>query len=240
MISAARFLRGKRRFSSAHNSTICQKSNCLRSRDAFDEDLLPRASGSAKEGVDKGGECLHCDYMKRFFPLAQLAAGSWQFSVRKQCGPSLFPSRHSPLAAGYSARGACSAFTLIELLVVVAIIAILAGLTLSTLGYINRKGAESRARGEVAALAAAIDSYKLEFGMYPSNQAGLYRELVGTGTVNSNKVLFEPPPQMATNNKFVDPWGEDYVYSTNATYNIGFYDLYSRAGGTNTNNWIRN
>ena len=36
--------------------------------------------------------------------------------------------------------------SLIELLVVVAIIAILAGLTLSTLGYVNRKGAESRAR----------------------------------------------------------------------------------------------
>jgi len=133
-----------------------------------------------------------------------------------------------------------TAFTLIELLVVVAIIAILAGLTLSTLGYVNRKGAESRARAEVAALAAAIDSYNVEFCMFPSNQTVLLRELVGTGTVNSNKVLFEPTPQMATNNKLIDPWGEDYVYLTNATYNVGFYDLYSKAGGTNTNNWIRN
>lgn len=152
----------------------------------------------------------------------------------------MFPmNRHSPP----DTRRTEPAFTLIELLVVVAIIAILAGLTLSTLGYVNRKGAESRARAEVAALAAAIDSYKVEFGIYPSNQTVLFRELVGTGTVNSNKVLFEPAPQMATNNKFIDPWGMDYVYRTNATFNVGFFDLLSYAGNSNSansNNWIRN
>jgi general secretion pathway protein G len=134
-------------------------------------------------------------------------------------------------------------FTLIELLVVIAIIAILAGLTLSTLGYVNKKGAESRARAEVAALSAAIDSYKLEFGIYPTNVTVLYKELVGQGTVNSNKVFFEPTPQMATNSMFVDPWGMNYAYETNAKYNTGFFDLWSYAGNSNSansNNWIRN
>jgi len=136
-------------------------------------------------------------------------------------------------------------FTLIELLVVIAIIAILAGLTLSTMGYVNRKGAESRARAEVAALSAAIDSYKLDFGGYPASQTNLYRELTGQGTVNTNKVYFEPTPGMATNNKFVDPWGEDYQYTsgTSATVNVGFFDLWSTAGNaaaTNAPNWIRN
>jgi type II secretion system protein G len=139
-----------------------------------------------------------------------------------------------------------SGFTLIELLIVIAIIAILAGLTLSTLGYVNRKGAESRARAEVAALSAAIESYKIDFGAYPAHQTNLFKELVGAGTVNSNKVYFEPTPRIAssmTNGPFIDPWGMEYQYSTNATVNVGFFDLWSYAGNsnsTNSNNWIRN
>lgn len=134
-------------------------------------------------------------------------------------------------------------FTLIELLVVVAIIAILAGLTLSTMGYVNRKAAESRARAEVAALSTAIDSYKLDFGGYPASQTDLFRELTGQGPVNTNKVYFQPTPGMATNNKFVDPWGMDYQYTTNPTVNVGFFDLWSTAGNAaaaNAPNWIRN
>jgi prepilin-type N-terminal cleavage/methylation domain-containing protein len=135
-----------------------------------------------------------------------------------------------------------AAFTLIELLVVIAIIAILAGLALSTLGYVNKKGAESRAQSEVAALSAAIESYKLDFGAYPSNSAVLYRELTasgGSGAVNTNKVYFEPQPGMTTNTAtgpFVDPWGTTYGYSNFTTY----FELWSTAGGANTNNWIRN
>lgn len=134
-------------------------------------------------------------------------------------------------------------FTLIELLVVVAIIAILAGLTLATLGYVNRKGAESRARAEVAALSAAIDAYRLDFGAYPATN-NLFRELTGQGTINTNKIYFEPTPGITGTNagvvSFMDPWGSPYVYSTNPTVNVGFFDLYSSAGTTNTNSWIRN
>ena len=134
------------------------------------------------------------------------------------------------------------AFTLIELLVVIAIIAILAGLTLAILGNVNRKGAEARARSEVAALAAAIDSYRAEFGSYPASNS-LYRELTGQGTNNTNKVLFEVTGGIATNNQFVDPWGAPYNYTTNPTYNVGFFDLWtSNNAPTNTNRaaWIWN
>lgn len=127
------------------------------------------------------------------------------------------------------------AFTLIELLVVVAIIAILAALSLSTLGYVNRKGAESRARAEVSALSAAIEAFKLDRGFYPTNVNSLYTNLCPTNT--NAKVYFEPTPGMATNNKFVDPWGEDYRYTNYTSY----FELISIAGSaTNTNNWIRN
>jgi type II secretory pathway pseudopilin PulG len=134
--------------------------------------------------------------------------------------------------------------------VVVAVIAILAGLTLSMLGYVNKKGAESRAQSEVAALSVAIESYKLDFGSYPASQTNLYRELMGTatnaGSVNTNKVYFEPTPSMVTNmvtGPFLDPWGSEYQYRTGvqATNNVGFFDLWtSNNAPKDPANWIRN
>lgn len=61
------------------------------------------------------------------------------------------------------------AFTLIELLVVIAIILVLAGLTLSTIGYVQKKGARARAESEIAAMSAALESYKADNGIYPRN-----------------------------------------------------------------------
>lgn len=144
-------------------------------------------------------------------------------------------------AGGRLSRG----FTLIELMVVVAIIAVLAGLTLGTLGYVNRKGAESRARSEVATIAAAIDNYKLEFGSFPSNNAtALFKELTGQGTVNKTRVFIEPTPGLVTNTvngPFIDPWGTAYNYRNPGTNNVGFFDLWSTAGGaSDQSQWIRN
>jgi type II secretory pathway pseudopilin PulG len=66
-----------------------------------------------------------------------------------------------------STFGAGGAFTLIELLVVIAIIIVLAGLVLSTVGYVQKKGARSRAETEIAAMSAACESYKADNGVYP-------------------------------------------------------------------------
>jgi len=62
-----------------------------------------------------------------------------------------------------------TAFTIIELLVVMAIIIILAGLFLSTVGYVQNKGARSRAEAEIAAISAALESYKADNGTYPTD-----------------------------------------------------------------------
>ncbi len=59
-----------------------------------------------------------------------------------------------------------SAFTIIELLVVISIIIILAGLILSTVGYVQEKGAHSRTEAEIAAMSAALESYKADNGVY--------------------------------------------------------------------------
>jgi len=134
-------------------------------------------------------------------------------------------------------------FSLIELMVVIVVIAILAAIGIPTMGYVNRKGAESRAQTEVAALSAAIDSYKLDFGSYPAS-TNLFRELTGQGTVNNSKVYIEPSRSMFTNNQFVDPWGIQYRYANPGTRNVGFFDLWSEAGtssaATNMPKWIKN
>jgi type II secretory pathway pseudopilin PulG len=61
-----------------------------------------------------------------------------------------------------------AAFTLIELIVVTAVIIILTGLVLSTVGYVQKKGARARAETEIAAMSAACESYKADNGVYPN------------------------------------------------------------------------
>ena len=170
--------------------------------------------------------------MSRSFPLAKFSVFGRQFSVLSRSGFLVFPARHTPLATRHARRA--GAFTLIELLVVVAIIAILAGLTLATLGYVNKRGAESRARSEVAALSAAVESFKLDTGTYPSNAASLYTNLCPPTA--GAKVYFEPTPGMATNDQFIDPWGSAYQYSNYTTY----FELFTTNNSPNSNNWIRN
>jgi len=158
------------------------------------------------------------------------------------------------------------AFTLIELLVVMAIIAILAGLVLSTAGFVQKKGATSRAEAEIAALSAALESYKADMGDYPpgtnantgsnpgTNNAFLRAALAPTAS-NSlnplNKVYFEFPAGMgnnkanpsATNQPVLDPFGSGYGYQypgDPARNGTNFFDIWSTAGTTNTNAWIKN
>jgi type II secretion system protein G len=150
-------------------------------------------------------------------------------------------------------------FTLLELLVVIAIIAILAGLILSTAGYIQKKGAMSRAEAEIAALSAALESYKADNGDYPTGTNGSPSSTAAPSSGNaflidnlmppSGKVYFEFSKGMTNTNRYViDPFGEQYgyYYQTNSSNTAGimngagFYDLWSRSGSTNTNVWIKN
>ncbi|MDB6146931.1 MAG: bacterial ral secretion pathway protein g signature [Spartobacteria bacterium] len=63
------------------------------------------------------------------------------------------------------------AFTILELLIVISIIIVLAGLTLATMGYVQKKGARSRAETEIAAISTALESYKADNGVYPTDPA---------------------------------------------------------------------
>ena len=157
------------------------------------------------------------------------------------------------------------AFTLIEILVVIGIIAILASLVLAAAKSVQNKGKRSRAEGEIAAIAAALESYKADNGDYPTNtdtyanpvnNTNLVIALMPTtngifATGNKGKVYFEFKANLLANGGtpskygYTDPFGKVYGYyyngssSNNGTNN---YDLWSTAGDTNgnTNTWIKN
>jgi prepilin-type N-terminal cleavage/methylation domain-containing protein len=73
--------------------------------------------------------------------------------------------------SGAGRKRRCTGFTLIELVVVIAIIVILVGLVLSTVGYVQKNAARSRAGTEIAAMSAACESYKADNGVYPRSGA---------------------------------------------------------------------
>src|SRR5947208_15358176 len=89
---------------------------------------------------------------------------------------SSFVIRHPSFSPG-------SAFTLIELIVVTAVIIILTGLVLSTVGYVQKKGARARAETEIAAISAACESYKADNGIYPTD-ASTTEQLNSTTSFN--------------------------------------------------------
>ncbi len=159
-----------------------------------------------------------------------------------------------------------AAFTVVELLVVMTIIIILAGLILATSGYVQKKGARARAEAEIAAMSAALESYKADNGVYPTAVAvtanhALYQALSGdgndatggstasTGTqgssgknymyLKSSMVSPNPPNASAV---LRDPYGSPYNYLTPPGSVNPTFDLWSTGGTTNgdPNQWIKN
>lgn len=80
-------------------------------------------------------------------------------------------------------------FTLIELVVVVGIIIVLSGLVLSTVGYARKKGARARAETEIAAMSAACENYKADYGTYVRGPAAAMTVGNTTIPVNATDVL---------------------------------------------------
>jgi type II secretory pathway pseudopilin PulG len=177
--------------------------------------------------------------------------------------PSSFVIRTS----SFRAEGAV---TIVELLVVIMIILILAGLILSISSYVQNKGARARAETEIAAMSAALESYKADNGIYPAytNATGqghaLYQALTGDGddaiagtkastgsasSANKSYMALKPnmqkpnPPDSTT--RVVDPWGFDYNYISPGTNNPTF-DLWSRGppvaspSPTPQTQWVKN
>jgi prepilin-type N-terminal cleavage/methylation domain-containing protein len=103
------------------------------------------------------------------------------------------PPRRRTAKAGHSSFLRQRAFTLLEVLVVITIMIILAGLVLSTFGYMQKKGARARAETEIAAISAACESYKADNAVYPRDPTAN----TATDSLNA-RTMFDPVSANAT------------------------------------------
>ena len=131
-------------------------------------------------------------------------------------------------------------FTLIEIMVVVVILGILAALVVPQVMSRPDQAKVTVAKGDIKAVAAALDMYKLDNFAYPSTQQGL-EALVTKPTGN-------PQPKNWNRDGYLkrlpkDPWGNEYQYLSPGTR--GQFDLYSfgadgKPGGSDLNADIGN
>ena len=97
-------------------------------------------------------------------------------------------------------------FTLVELLIVMAILAMLAALVGPELFGSLGRGQRAAAATQMAQLAAALDSYRLDVGGYPRTLEGLVVNESGRSAW-SGPYLRRGLPR--------DPWDNDYQYQLN-------------------------
>ncbi|MCQ4259591.1 type II secretion system major pseudopilin GspG [Stutzerimonas stutzeri] len=136
----------------------------------------------------------------------------------------------------YKQRG----FTLIEIMVVVVILGILAALVVPQVMNRPDQAKVTVAKGDIKAIGAALDMYKLDNYSYPSTQQGL--------DALAKKPGGNPQPKNWNRDGYLkrvpkDPWGNEYQYLSPGTQ--GAYDLYSygadgKQGGSELNADIGN
>ncbi|WP_019341373.1 MULTISPECIES: type II secretion system major pseudopilin GspG [Pseudomonadaceae] len=131
-------------------------------------------------------------------------------------------------------------FTLIEIMVVVVILGILAALVVPQVMNRPDQAKVTVAKGDIKAISAALDMYKLDNYAYPSTQQGLDALVEKPGG--------NPQPKNWNRDGYLkrvpkDPWGNEYQYLSPGTQ--GQFDLYSygadgKQGGSDLNADIGN
>ena len=131
-------------------------------------------------------------------------------------------------------------FTLIEIMVVVVILGILAALVVPQVMSRPDQAKVTVAKGDIKAIAAALDMYKLDNFSYPSTQQGL-------GALVS-RPSGSPQPRNWNADGYLkrlpkDPWGNEYQYlapGTKGPYDLFSYGADGKPGGSELNADIGN
>ncbi|HCW94489.1 MAG TPA: type II secretion system protein GspG [Pseudomonas sp.] len=131
-------------------------------------------------------------------------------------------------------------FTLIEIMVVVVILGILAALVVPQVMNRPDQAKVTVAKGDIKAIAAALDMYKLDNFSYPSTQQGL-EALV-------SRPSGSPQPRNWNADGYLkrlpkDPWGNEYQYlapGTKGPYDLFSYGADGKPGGSELNADIGN
>lgn len=113
-----------------------------------------------------------------------------------------------------------SGFTLLELMVVLLILALLASIAAPQVIKHLRKAKSQTAKVQVQALAAAVDSFHLDNGRYPTNAEGL-KSLVD----RPPNALSWDGPYIQRRDSLIDPWGTIYFYKTPGR--AGEFEIYT-------------
>jgi general secretion pathway protein G len=144
-------------------------------------------------------------------------------------------SAQAPRRSKRGARG----FTLIELLVVVVIIGLLAGIVAPRYFGQVGKSNTTAARAQIEQLGKALDTYRLDVGVYPTSEQGLQALVAKPDGVDRWQ-----GPYLAKQQVPADPWGRAYRYKTpgdHGDYDLTSYGSDGQPGGTgeaaDVNSW---
>ncbi len=115
-------------------------------------------------------------------------------------------------------------FTLIEVMVVIAVIAMLAALVGPNVFRNVGTAKDAAARSQIELLGAALDSYRLDNGRYPTTAQGLVT-LRTSPTIQPVPNNWQGP--YLRKEVPLDPWGNPYLFVSPGTVNPKGYDLFS-------------
>lgn len=124
-------------------------------------------------------------------------------------------------------------FTLVELLVVIMIIALLASMVAPNLFGKLDDAQRKTTKSQLANLSTALDSFRLDFGRYPTTEEGL-----AILSVKSSNLKKWNGPYLSKKLKN-DAWDNPYVYKTPGKdgneYDLLSYGADGKEGGTDKN-----
>lgn len=141
--------------------------------------------------------------------------------------PSRTMTNNKPYSAPQDAG-----FSLLELMVVVVILSILALVIVPRVIDRPDQARAARAQSDIAAIAGAVNLYRLDNFRYPNTEQGL-AALVNRPTTDPQ------PANWATNGYMerlpIDPWGKPYQYlqpGVHGDFDVFSYGADGEAGGT--------